>query len=56
MTIFLWTMLVLIALSVIGNLSWLVSREFPLRTAQKAAIDVAVNVCILAWIVVLLSK
>lgn len=56
MTWFLWTILVLMALSVLGNLIWLASGDFPPRKPKEAAIDVCINVALVVWAVVLLGR
>lgn len=56
MTLFIWVIGVLIALITIGKLMWFVEYDFPKRTPKTEAMDIVINIALLIWIAVLLSK
>ena len=56
MTVFLWVMIVLMALDAFMKLTWLANGKRPTRTANDLAIDVFGNAALCVWAVVLLVK
>jgi hypothetical protein len=56
MTVFLWVMLVLMALSAAMKLKWLAKGQIPARTPKDLAIDVFGDAALCAWAVVLLVQ
>ena len=54
MSTFLWSMLFLFGLAVIGQLCMLGSGEYPPRTSVSVALDCAINTGVLVWIAILL--
>lgn len=53
MKIYLWTMVVLQSINIIGSLIWLVRGKFPDRTANGVAIGTVVSVAFLVWAFIL---
>lgn len=56
MTWFLLTVIVVMALGVVGKLMWLASGVFPVRTPKEEAVDVFISVAFVVWAVVLLVR
>ncbi|MDR3004072.1 MAG: hypothetical protein LBV14_07535 [Acidovorax sp.] len=56
MQAFLWTFLILEALSVAGRLMWLAKGHFPERTPAQAAVDSVAGVFFCAWAACLLME
>lgn len=56
MTLFILTVGIAIAVSTIGKLMWFVDNDFPCRTPKNEAMDIVINIALLIWIAVLLSK
>lgn len=56
MTLFLWVLIALLALSVVGKLVWLATGHMPPRNPRAEAFDVLVNAALIAWAVALLVK
>jgi len=56
MTAFLWTLIVLTALSCVGKLYWLATGTMPPRNPGVEALDVFINACMIVWAVVLLVR
>ena len=53
---YLWTILVLEALSVIGRLTWIARGRMPERTVGMTAIDAVVGTLFCAWTAYLLLE
>jgi hypothetical protein len=56
MTVFLWVMIVLMALNAAMKLTWLATGELPARTPKDLAVDVFGNAALCVWAVVLLVQ
>lgn len=56
MTTFLWAMIVLCGLGVVGKLLWLATGRLPPRTPFQEAADVAFNAAVVVWAAVLLAR
>lgn len=56
MTLYLWTMAVLLLLTVAGKLIWLATGEPPARTRKTEAADAFLNGALLLWTIVILVK
>jgi hypothetical protein len=56
MDLFLWAMIVLLALSAINKLWWVVTDFFPPRTRGVETADLVINVLLMVWAVVLLNR
>lgn len=55
MTTFLWTLIALLSLEVVGKLYWLGSGDLPERTPAVIALDVIGCVALIVWAVYLLK-
>lgn len=55
MTLFLWTLIALLALSILGKLAWLATGKFPQRRPGAEALDVCCNTALIVWAAVLLA-
>jgi len=55
MKVFLWVLLVHLAMAIIGRLVWLAKGVFPQRTAKQEAFNVGFNAAWMAWVVWLLK-
>jgi len=56
MRVFLWTMVILLAVTCIGKLIALAKRDLPPRTPAGEALDVAMNAGLMIWAAVLLAS
>ena len=55
MEYFLWVNIIMLALTVVGKLTWLSRGHFPSRRRDHEAADVAINAALIVWAAVLLS-
>ena len=55
MTAFLWTMIVLMALMVIGKLIWLAEGKIPERNPKHLAVDIVLDAALIVWASILLA-
>jgi hypothetical protein len=53
---FLWTIAILLSITVAAKLIWLATGNFPQRKPREEAWDVAINGALVAWAVVLLLR
>lgn len=54
MNYFLYVVIVLFALSVIGKISWVASDSYPERTRKSEVWDIALSTALLVWAINLL--
>lgn len=55
MTVFLWALIAMSALSAAGQLIWLVRGEVVQKSPAMVAVDLALNVMLIVWAAVLLA-
>jgi hypothetical protein len=55
MRIFIWVIVVILALETVGKLTWLAQQKFPVRTPGVIAADCVVGVVLLCWAIWVLS-
>lgn len=56
MTTFLYAMLGMLTIDIIGRLTWLATGTYPIRTPVVTAWDLAINVGFAGWAIYLLAS